>query len=197
MNSNAARHLAPGILRLRGSFMDAHETNEIAEHIAGHHAHPAEGFRRMAALVVGVIGMLLAIASLGGENAMKETINDNILASDAYAFYQARNIRQDVYGATAELLAGMGKDASAYRARAQREADEKAKLLAEARDHDAKRAIAQRRDGYFDYARVLFQIAVVIGSVSIVATSPVLLGFAGLLALAATLLSANAFLLLL
>jgi uncharacterized membrane-anchored protein YhcB (DUF1043 family) len=176
--------------------MDAHETNEIAEHIAGHHAHAPEGFRRMAALVVGVIGMLLAIASLGGENAMKETINDNILAADAYAFYQARNIRQDVYAATAELLAGMGKDASAYRARAQREADEKAKLLGEARDHDAKRAIAQRRDGYFDYARVLFQIAVVIGSVSIVATSRALLGFAGLLALVATLLSANGFLLL-
>ncbi len=177
--------------------MDAHETNEIAEHIAGHHPHAPDRFRRMAALAVGVIGMLLAIASLGGENAMKETINDNILAADAYAFYQARNIRQDVYVATADLLAGMGKDANAYRTRAKHEADEKAKLLAEAGEHDAKRVIAQRRDGYFDYARVLLQIAVVIGSASIVATSRVLLGFAGLLAVAATLLSANGFLLLL
>ena len=32
--------------------------------------------------------MVLAIASLGGNNASKESMSNNILASNAYAFYQ-------------------------------------------------------------------------------------------------------------
>jgi len=176
--------------------MDAHETHEIAEHVAGG-AHPApDRFRRNAALAIGVMAMLLAIASLGGEDAMKETINANILAADAYAFYQARNIRQDIYGSMADVLVSLGKSPDSYRAKSAREAAEKAKLLDEARHHDAARLIAQRRDANFDFARALYQIAIVIGSVSIVASSRWLIGLSGLLAIAATILAANGFLLL-
>src|SRR5919199_2568268 len=53
-----------------------------------------ERFRRRAAVAVGVLAMLLAIAHLAGANATKDLINTNILASDTYAFYQAKNIRQ-------------------------------------------------------------------------------------------------------
>jgi hypothetical protein len=56
--------------------------------------------------------------------------------------------------------------------------------------------VAQRRDVNFDYARAFYQIAIVLGSVSIVAASWSLLGLAGVLALAATGLAANGFLLL-
>src|SRR5919206_2378302 len=51
-------------------------------------------FRQRAAIVIGVLAMLLAISGLGGANATKEMLNANILASDTYAFYQAKNIRQ-------------------------------------------------------------------------------------------------------
>lgn len=176
--------------------MDANETDEIAENVREPPSRPVDGFRRRAALTVAVMGMLLAIASLGGENAMKETINTNILAADAFAFYQARNIRQDVYVSVADLLESAGKDAAPYRARAEHEAKEKAALLDEARRHDAERAVAQRRDGNFDYARALYQIGIVLASVSILAGSRLLLGLADGLAGVATLLSANGFLLL-
>ena len=43
---------------------------------------------------IGVLAMLLAISGLGGGNATKEMLNANIQASDTYAFYQAKNIRQ-------------------------------------------------------------------------------------------------------
>jgi hypothetical protein len=177
--------------------MEANETHEIAEQVSERAHEATEGFRKRVALAVGIMAMLLAISSLGGENAMKDTINSNILAADAFAFYQARNIRQDVYVATGELLESVGKDPASYRARAEREGKEKAALLDEARTHDAERATAQRRDVNFDYARALYQIAIVLGSVSIVASSRALILFAGLLALAATALSANGFLLLL
>src|SRR5262245_30553957 len=53
-----------------------------------------EQFRRLAAVCIGVLAMLLAISSLGGANATKEMLNANIQAADAYAFYQAKTIRQ-------------------------------------------------------------------------------------------------------
>jgi hypothetical protein len=177
--------------------MDASESQEIAERVSERDRDVAEGFRKRVALALGVMAMLLAIASLGGENAMKETINSNILAANAFAFYQARNIRQDIYVSMGDVLQSLGKDPADYRARAEREAKEKAALLEEARKHDAERATAQRRDANFDYSRALYQIAIVLGSVSIVATSRALFLLAGLLALAATLLSANGFLLVL
>ena len=45
--------------------------------------------------------MLLAIAALGGAEATKEMLNANIHASDTYAFYQAKNIRQTLYQTSA------------------------------------------------------------------------------------------------
>lgn len=198
--------------------MEAHEAHEVGDAIAeGVHAHGAEMFRRRAAVVIGVIAMLLAIASLGGENAMKETINFNILASDTYSFYQARNERQATYGVAAAELEAMiashpdwpasareavGRTIADYRATVARyESDPKTgegkrELLDKARAYEAKRDHAQRQDINFDYGRALFQIAIVLGSVSIVATSRALLGLACGLAALATLLSINGFFLL-
>src|SRR5436190_4982699 len=54
-------------------------------------------FRRRAALAIGLLAMLLAITGLGGDNATKEMVNANIQASDTWAFYQAKNVRQTEY----------------------------------------------------------------------------------------------------
>ena len=196
--------------------VEAHEVGDtIAE--SADKAHSDERFRRGAAVFIGVLGMLLAIASLGGENAMKETINANIEASDTYAFYQARNVRQTAYQIAADelealLAAHRDLPASArepitqhvadYRATVKRYDSDpaagtgKRELLAKAREFEVHRDLAQRRDINFDYGRALFQIAIVLGSVSIVAASRPLLWLSGALALAATLLAANGFLLL-
>src|SRR6266545_4140057 len=86
------------------------ETHEIAEHIHEHadphgHAGPThDWFRRITGIYVGVVAMLLAISSLGGAEATKEMLNSNIHASDTYAFYQSKNIRQTLYQtSTAQL----------------------------------------------------------------------------------------------
>lgn len=196
--------------------MEAHEVGDaIAE--TTHEVRSDERFRRGAAVFLGVLGMLLAIASLGGEHAVKESMNANILASDTYAFYQARHERQTAYQLAADTLEGllaMRPDLPAsvrapldqriadYRATVKRyESDPatgsgKQELLAKAQGFEAARDHAQRRDLNFDYARALFQIAIVLGSVSIVAASRPLLGLCALLAVAAGLLTANGFFLL-
>jgi hypothetical protein len=214
-----ARILACRSLTGRENAVEAHETHEVGETIAEstHKPHGEDRFRRLAAVFLGVLGMLLAIASLGGEDAMKQTINANILASDTYAFYQARNIRQTSYQLAAETLEAIlasrpdlpaearqpiADHIAEYRATAKRyESDAaagngKKELLAKARTYEAERDVSQERDINFDYGRALFQIALVLGSVSIVAASRPLLWLSGALALVAALLSINGFLLL-
>jgi len=73
------------------------EQSEIPEPVH-EHAHHADGdrFRRLAAMYVGVVAMLLAIASLGGGHVTKEMLNANIKASDTYAFAQAKYLRETV-----------------------------------------------------------------------------------------------------
>jgi len=194
------------------------EATEIAETIhGGHEAHSAEGdasFRRFAAIYLGVIAMLLAITSLGGSNATKVMLNSNIQASDIYGYYQSKYIRQTVYQTTAdELEVGLlaqpdmaqaakdklGETIRRYRSRAERyESDPstgegKKELLAKAKEWEAKRDHAAERDPNFDFAEALFQIAIVIGSVSIVAASRSLIKLSGGLAIVASLLMINGF----
>src|SRR5690349_7864245 len=89
------------------------EPEEAAHHVreAGEAPTPAESpidhFRSRAAIAIAVLGMLLAIASLGGDDALKQNLNDNVRATDTYAFYQAKNIRQ-----TAMILAADDLDAA-------------------------------------------------------------------------------------
>src|SRR5262245_61175728 len=44
-------------------------------------------FKRRAAITIAILAMLLAITGLGGQNATKEAINENILASNYFNFY--------------------------------------------------------------------------------------------------------------
>src|SRR4051794_23368776 len=83
--------------------MEAADAADAIQEIS-EEAHLNEQFRKRAAITIGVLAMLLAITSLGGDNATKETINNNIQASDTYAFYQAKNIRQTSNQLAADAL---------------------------------------------------------------------------------------------
>ena len=199
------------------------EAHEIAERIheepetEAHGAPSHEMFRRLTAIYVGVVAMMLAIAGLGGAEASKEMLNANIHASDTYAFYQAKNIRQTLYQISAaelELLAAGGGAIAAndgakaaemikrYRDTVTRyESDPstnegKKELLAKAKQWEEERDHARAQLPNFEYAEALFQIAIVLGSVAIVAASALLVGISGLLALGGVFLTLNGYLLL-
>ena len=197
------------------------EASELAEKIteAHHHHHGGGGvsdeiFRRRTAMVIGVIAMLLAITTLGGSSAMKTMLNANIHATDTYNFYQSRNIRQTATQLAADELevqlatrpdltpearAEIQKRIARYHARVARyESDPaggegKKELLAKAKQYEIQRDRAIDQDPNFELAEALFQIAIVLGSVSIVAASRMLLWLCVGLAGAATLLSVNGF----
>src|SRR3954469_15164230 len=84
------------------------EASDAAEHIV--EANEGEGnaadnkFRSRTALTIAFMAMLLAITSLGGGNAAEDIMNNNIQASDTWAFYQAKSIRQTSNRLAADTL---------------------------------------------------------------------------------------------
>ena len=194
------------------------ESSEIADTIAGEEAiegrHAAERWRKITAIYLGIVAMLLAIASLGGANATKTMLNANIGASDTYAFYQAKYLRQTTYRLVADQLeamlavqpdlaaparAGIEKEVARYRARADGFESEpktgtgKHELLVKAKAWEAARDRAQRQDPNFDFAEALFQIAIVLGAVSIVAEARWLVLLSGVLTVLAVVLTLNGY----
>ena len=100
------------------------EAHEIAEKVveAGHghghhdpHAPTSDNdFRRNVGLLIGVLACIMAIITVGGANMMKETLNANIEASDSYAFYQAKNLRQQVWLASSDTMEALRRAVEHY-----------------------------------------------------------------------------------
>lgn len=202
------------------------EATDAADQILETKESGVDKFKSRAALVIGFMAMLLAITSLGGGNVLEDMIAHNIHASDTWAFYQAKTIRQTTVRTSADQLEAelkmnpnMPADARAvletkideYRKTAERYDDEPDKtdpgnplkgegrkqLMARARDFERQREIAQKQDPNFDFAEALFQIAIVLASVSILATSRRILVLALVVGVAATLLMLNGYFLIL
>jgi len=166
-------------------------------------------FSRRVALVTAIYAVVLAIASLGGNNAMKEMLLAQQQSSDQWAFYQAKVIREHQYRAQkmrlevelAERGAALKPDArQRLEELLKKFGDEEKRYSAEKKDieKDAKKLEHERdrnrdRDPYFDYAEVLLQIAIVMASVSILATSRPMFAFSLVLAVGGALLTGNGF----
>ncbi len=188
-------------------------------------AQAEDRFQGRVALIISMLATLLAITSLSAGNVAEEMIHANIKASDTWAFFQAKNVRQTQYklaldelelrlatdvGLSPEKRAELEKRAGSYRetiARYESEPDAaapndpargegKRQLLVQAQGWEAEREIAAHRDANFDFSEVFFQIAIVLGSVAILATSRKVLWIALGMGAVATVLMANGYLLL-
>lgn len=165
---------------------------------------------RRVALTTAVYAVVLAIASLGGNFAMKEMLLAQQQSSDHWAFYQAKVIREHLNRGQKTLMEAQladpsplrGGERAKYEALAQRFVDEerrmaedKKEIEQEARRLEAERDLYRTKDPYFDYAEVLLQIAIVTASVAILATSRPMYWFSMALAVLGAITTANGFLL--
>jgi hypothetical protein len=168
-------------------------------------------FTKRVALTTAIFAVLLAITSLGGNNATKELMLSQQQASDQWAFYQSKVLREHLYKTSGlrielDLLergAGMRPEAKKryevllkeMRAEEARYGEEKKKIEADAKQLEAERNRNLSKDPYFDYAEVLLQISIVMASISILASSRQIFYFAALAAALGTLLMLNGYLL--
>jgi hypothetical protein len=139
-------------------------------------------FTRGVALSVAVYAVVLAVTALGGNNAGKEMMMAQQKATNQWAYYQAKVMRENLYLLEAEKLelelevrgASLSSEdrkrleavRARYAAKAAEYKREKEEIRAEAESLEKERDIAEHRDPYFDYAEVLLQIAIVFASVA-------------------------------
>lgn len=170
-------------------------------------------FTKRVALTTGIFAVILAITSLGGNNAMKEMLLAQQQSSDQWAFYQAKVVREHLYRSqklrleidllergnvmkpevrqrAEALLKKLTEEEARYNA-------EKKEIEKEAKKLEHERDLYRNKDPYFDYAEVLLQIAIVMASVAILSGSHPVFFFALIGAILGSLFSLNGFLLLL
>jgi len=79
------------------------------------HERGEKTWSRRVALMTAVYAVALAIASLGGNNAMKEMLLAQQQSSDQWAFYQAKVIREHQYRGQRLLLEAQLAEPSAWK----------------------------------------------------------------------------------
>ena len=164
--------------------MSAHEQMEQAEH-AEHAAHSNKGI----ALLISVLALFLALSETLGKSAQTEGISYNVEASNLWAFYQAKTIRQTSLVVAADALTvtlptitdpalkqATTKQIEAWKATAARYESEpkptggegRRELSARAIKAQEERDLALAKYHHFEYASAAFQIGIVLASATII-----------------------------
>jgi uncharacterized Tic20 family protein len=175
--------------------MSAHEAHEHAEQ-----AEEASHHNRGIALLIAVLALFLAFSETLGKSAQTAALSDTVRASDTWAFYQARNVRQTVVATAKERLelelptitdpaakaAATKKiedwdkrikrwESDPERGEGMKELREKATGLEKKRDHQLEQ--------YHNYeiASAILQIGIVLASAAIITSMPILAWISGIL----------------
>ena len=170
-----------------------------------------KAFSRRVALTTAVYAVALAIASLGGNNAMEDILLAQQEATNQWAYYQAKVIREHlnrgnkllVETQLAEPSTLKGAERTKFEALARKYADEEKRMSTDkkdiekdARKFEKERDVNKTKDTYFDFAEVFLQIAIVSSSVAILAASRPMFWFSLGIAILGALATVNGFALL-
>jgi plasmid stabilization system protein ParE len=159
---------------------------------AGHGGH-ADPHNKEIALLISVLALVLALSEVLGKSAQTTALSANIEASNLWAFFQAKTIRQTTLRAAAEQLEVLSDSAAAKKqvetwkktaARYQNEPDTgegRDQLAARAKVAEQKRDKALAAYHHFELSSAAVQIAIVLASASIVTTIGALAWVAGAL----------------
>ena len=180
-----------------------HEVEHQIEHDAEHGGHghgDSQTLNKRVALLIAVIALFLAFAETLGKSAQTEAIDANVRASDAWAFFQAKDVRKTTVltaaDQTALLAAGLSdpaakaavdKQIETWRKTAERyESDPKngngRKELAErAKEEEQKRDLSLARYHHYELSSAAFQIGIVLASAAVITEVMGLAWFAGFL----------------
>lgn len=160
------------------------------------HGHGADhGGSKGIALLISILALVLAFSETLGKSAQTSAISYNIEASNLWAFFQAKTIRQTVLRAAAEELEVLAESDKAKKqidtwkktaARYQNEPDTgegRDQLAARAKEAEKKRDLSLARYHHYEMSSAAVQIAIVVASASIIASVPALVWLAGTLGL--------------
>ncbi|GAC1309008.1 MAG: hypothetical protein NVS2B3_07850 [Vulcanimicrobiaceae bacterium] len=177
---------------------EAKERHERAEGGHGGHGGGAVPHARYVPVAAATLAVVAAIGSMLSNKSATEALqlkNDAILrrteASDSFAFYQARSIKEHIYRATADANPALSTAARAkLLAISTHEKSEKAPLLEKARgQEEAARSASERSERashtheILEGAVTLFEVAIAVVSISALTSSTFLIVFGAIAAL--------------
>jgi hypothetical protein len=159
------------------------------------HGHADHGGNKGVALLISVLALVLALSETLGKSAQTSALGYNIEASNLWAFFQAKIIRQTTLRAAAEQMEVLSESEKAKKqidtwkktaARYQDEPDTgegRNQLAARAKEAEKKRDLSLARYHHYEMSSAAVQIAIVLASASIITTMPALFWAAGALGL--------------
>lgn len=172
-----------------------HENLEHAEHAE----HASHGGNKKIALLISVLALFLAFSETLGKSEQTAGIAENIKASDAWNFFQAKTIRQTALRTAADGLAvqvpavsseeakaAMTRQIEAWRATVARyesdpkEKDGRKELRELAERHEHTRDLHLSRYHLYEFASAAFQIGIVLASAEVITSMAVLGWLSGL-----------------
>jgi hypothetical protein len=156
----------------RDAFMSSEELQELKEH-AEHAAHNPS--LAPVSLTMAILAVLVAVVSLLGHRAHTEEVLLQAKASDQWAYYQAKNIRQHndrlfvaltavANSSNPEALAKVRED---FQKESDRYQDEQSEIQKEARALEAEVATERRRADRYDLGEVFLEIGLVVTSITL------------------------------
>lgn len=152
--------------------IDPLETKETAEAATSSREHEESRLSTLVAITIALLATFLGVCKVKDDNivqAMHQAQADKI---DGWAFYQARNIREEVAKATMTQLELQAMNASAalqpkyeakiaeYRKIVEKQSTEKEKLMQEARGKEQLYKELNEHDDQFDLSDALLAIAI-------------------------------------
>src|SRR5271155_3917157 len=148
------------------------ELQELQEHAEHAHHNPSLA---PVSLTMAMLAVVVAVVSLLGHRAHTEEVVKQALASDQWAYYQAKNIREhedelfaDFSTAVASKDAGaMDKFGDKSAQDAERYKREKGEIQDEARKLESEVAGEGKRADRYDLAEVFLEIGLVITSITL------------------------------
>jgi len=162
--------------------------------MAGGHGHvDHHGGNRGVALLIAILALVLAFSETLGKSAQTGALSYNIEASNLWAFFQAKTIRQTTLRTAAEELEVLvdseksRKQVQTWRKTADRYQDEpdtgegRKQLADRARTAEKKRDLALAAYHHFEMSSAAVQIAIVLASASIITEIGALFWVAGAL----------------
>jgi hypothetical protein len=157
----------------------------------------AHGNNKGVALLIAVLALVLAFSETLGKAAQTAATAANIEASNLWAFFQAKTIRQTTLRTAAEAMeaANPGEAAKKQIAKWKETADRyqsepetsegRKELAARAKAAEQKRDRGMAAYHHYEVASAAVQIAIVLASASIITTIPALVWVAGALGIVA------------
>ena len=157
------------------------------------HGHADHGGNKGVALLISILALVLAFSETLGKSAQTEAMSYNIQASNLWAFFQAKTIRQTTMRTAADQLGVAAetekskKQIEAWKKTAERYEDEpetregRKQLAERAKNAERKRDKAFAAYHHFEMSSAAVQIAIVLASASIITSIPALVWTAGAL----------------